>query len=96
MIVGVLKIEIYMEYNRSLKDKRKLVKGLIQRIKSKFLNVSVSEVAFLDSWKKSTLGITLVSNEVPFVNSVLNRILKYIENTGLYQIVMSEIEVIHC
>ena len=95
MIVGVLKIELYMEGNRSLKEKRSSIKGIIGKIKSKFVNISISEIDSLDLWKKATLGIAFVGNETHFVNSVLDKILDFIEDTGLYQILFSDIELIN-
>ena len=43
MIVGVMTVHIHLQGLHSLKDKRRIVKSLIERLKSRF-NVSVSEV----------------------------------------------------
>lgn len=91
MVVGVLKIEIYMESTRSLKEKR----SFISKIKSKFTNISVSEVDSLDLCKKLTLGVSFTGNENSFVNSVLDKILNYIEHTNPNKILKSEIEIIN-
>jgi uncharacterized protein YlxP (DUF503 family) len=95
LVVGVLKIDIYMDGNRSLKAKRQVLKSLIQRVKSKFNNVSVAEVDSNDLWKKATIGVCFVSNETPFVNSTLDQVLGFIESTGTVHILASEIEIIH-
>jgi uncharacterized protein YlxP (DUF503 family) len=95
MVIGVLKIEFYMDGNRSLKEKRQVLKKVIQRVKSKFNNVSVSEVDSLNLWQKATIGVSFVSNEVPYVNSTLDQIVGFIEAMGVVRILDRELEIIH-
>lgn len=95
MVIGILRIDLYMNGSRSLKDKRQTLKSLIQRIKSRFSNVSVSEVGSHDLWQKATIGISLVGNESRIVNSVLDRITQFIESTGVVEMGQREFEIIH-
>ncbi|MCH8029837.1 MAG: DUF503 domain-containing protein [Candidatus Dadabacteria bacterium] len=95
MVVGVEKIEIIMDGNRSLKDKRQILRSLIQRVKSKFNNVSISEVDSHDLWQRATLGVSFVSNDSPLVNSLLDQIIGFIDTLGTVEIVGREIEIIH-
>ncbi|MCI0482269.1 MAG: DUF503 domain-containing protein [Candidatus Dadabacteria bacterium] len=84
-----------MNGNRSLKAKRQTLKSLIQRIKSRFNNVSVSEVGSHDLWQKATIGISLVGSESRIVNSVLDRVTQFIESTGVVEMGQREFEIIH-
>lgn len=95
MFIGVLKVEIYMEGNRSLKEKRQAVKSLLGKVRSRYVNISVSEVDSLDLWKKATLGFSLVANDKPLVNSLLDQLLLFVRENGFDRIVSSEIEIIH-
>jgi uncharacterized protein len=95
MVIGALKIELYIDGNRSLKGKRQTLRSVIQRVKSRFENVSISEVGSQDLWQKATIGISFVSNEAPFVNSILDRVSGFIESMGTVQIVSRDIEIIH-
>ncbi len=95
MVIGALKIELYIDGNRSLKGKRQTLRSVIQRVKSRFGNVSISEVGSQDLWQKATIGISFVSNEAPFVNSILDRVSGFIESMGTVQIVSRDIEIIH-
>lgn len=95
MVVGLEKIEIIMDGNRSLKDKRQILRSLIQRVKSKFNNVSISEVGSHDLWQRATLGISFVSNDAPLVNSLLDQIMGFIDALGTVEIVGREMEIIH-
>ena len=77
MIVGVLRVELAVLEAVSLKDKRRVVKGLKDRLAHKF-NVSVAEVDALDARQKAVLGVAMVSNESRFVQSCLDKIVDYI------------------
>ncbi len=95
MIIGVLRVDLYIDGARSLKDKRRILKGLIQRVRSKFNNVSISEVGSNDLWQKATIGVSVVSNETRFVNSVLDKATDFINSTGLVRIGNRKLEIIH-
>jgi len=95
MVIGLLKIELYMESSRSLKDKRRIIKSLIQKLKSKYSNLSVSEIELLNNWKKSIIAIVTVSNEITYINSVLDKVLNYIIEGYSYQVVKSDIEILN-
>lgn len=77
MIVGVLRIELVIYEACSLKDKRRVVKGLKDRLAGKF-NVSIAEVEALDSRQRAVLGIAVVGNESRFVRSCLDKIVDYV------------------
>jgi len=95
MVIGVLKIELYMNGNRSLKGKRQVLKSLIQRVRSKFINVSISEVDSHNLWQRATIGVSFIGNETPYVNSTLDQVLRFIDDTGIVHIVAREMEIIH-
>lgn len=84
-----------MNGNRSLKEKRQVLKSLIQRTKSKFSNVSISEVESHNLWQRATIGVSFVSNETPYVNSTLDQVLRFIDSLGIVHIVAREMEIIH-
>ena len=95
MFVGILRIELYMEGNRSLKDKRQILKSLIQRTKSKFNNISIAEVGSNDLWQKATIGICTISNEKRLVNSLLDQVSDFIDSTGIVEMGTKELEIIN-
>ncbi len=91
MVIGTLKIEMYLTDNRSLKGKRKVVRSIVDRIKSKF-NVSIAEVGSNDKWQKIELGISAVGNDRRHIDSSLSHILDFIESLYLAEIVNAEFE----
>ena len=95
MVVGIARLELYMSGNRSLKDKRRLIKSLVQRARSRFPSLSLTEVDSLDLKNKATIGLGYVSNDASLVNSVLEKVVSFIESTGSFRMGEREIEIIH-
>jgi uncharacterized protein YlxP (DUF503 family) len=93
VVIGALELRLVIIGARSLKEKRKVLKSLKDRISR--MNVSVAEVGDNDKWQAATLGITLVSNEVSFVNSVIDKIVQGMEESGEVEILSSRIEIMH-
>jgi uncharacterized protein YlxP (DUF503 family) len=92
MVVGTLKIEFRLTDNRSLKGKRKIVKSMVDKVKSRF-NVSIAEVGSNDKWQKIELGISTVGNDRRHIDSSLNHTLKFLDSLYLAQIVNTEMEI---
>ena len=59
--ITLLIIELMIPHAQSLKDKRSGIRGLKDRIRSKF-NASVAEVGYQDKWQRAVLAICLVGN----------------------------------
>ena len=95
MVVGILRIELFMDGNRSLKDKRQTLKSLIQRAKSRYSNISIAEVDSNDLWQKATIGICIISNEKRYVNSVLDQVTDFIDMTGIIRMGDKKLEIIN-
>lgn len=83
MIVGVMTAQLYLYGITSLKDKRKIVKSLIERLKARF-NISVSEVDHQDIKTSALIGIALVSNETRFVNQQFDKIIDFMRRDGRF------------
>lgn len=59
--VLLLVVDCHIPHAQSLKQKRAVVKSLIDRLRARF-NASVSETGFLEEWQRSLIAISLVSN----------------------------------
>lgn len=70
MFVGVLRLHLAIVDARSLKDKRRVVRSLKDRLTNK-LRVSVAEVGELDNPRYAWLGVAVVANEAAHCDSVL-------------------------
>ncbi|HDI78778.1 MAG TPA: DUF503 domain-containing protein [Desulfobacteraceae bacterium] len=94
MIVGIIRLELLIPENCSLKGKRKIVKSIIDRVKNRF-NASVAEIGSNDKWQKIEIGISTVGNEGAYVDTSLQSILKFIEGLYVADIINIKTEIIH-
>jgi len=85
MFTGTAKICIHLQGAMTLKDKRRIVKSVIERLKSRF-NVSAAEIDRLDNKKMAVVGIAVVSNDRTFTVSQLDTILNFIYNDGRFYV----------
>ncbi len=78
-VIGVLEIHLYIPEAHSLKEKRAVVKKIVERVKNRF-NVSVAEIGDLDKWQSSVLGVATIGNSKDIVDSRLEKVVRFIEN----------------
>lgn len=74
MIVGVLQVELLIDQPGSLKDKRRVIRSVRDRLGRTF-GVSVAEVAAQEYHHLAVLGVALASSDATGCQAVLNRIL---------------------
>jgi uncharacterized protein len=94
VVIGLCRLELLLHGNFSLKGKRQVVKSVVERARQRF-NISIAEVEDQDLWQKAVLGIGTVSNDRQRVNSILDQVVDFIENTNLAEVTDSQIEIIN-
>jgi uncharacterized protein YlxP (DUF503 family) len=94
VVVGIIKITMIIPGNSSLKGKRKVVKSLLDKLRSRF-NLAAAEVEDNDLWQKTGLGLAFVGNDRRFINSSMDKILDFIYRTSDAEIVDTESEIIN-
>lgn len=94
MVVGIAIITLRLHECRSLKDKRRIVKSIIQKLRNNF-NASVSEVGSNDMHQKAEIGIAMAGNDRQLMNSKLDKLINLIDEIGLAEIVDTEMEIIN-
>ena len=90
MVVGILRLTLYIHGAASLKDKRQVLRKVTDRLRSRF-NVSVAEVGENDIWQKAVIGIAAVANDHSFVNEVLDKCAR--DAGAIAEIVNREMEI---
>jgi uncharacterized protein YlxP (DUF503 family) len=93
MTVGVLQVEIAVPDAMSLKDKRRVVKSLKDRIAHGH-NVSVAEVGALDEHRRSILGFAMVGNDRRYVEGALSRLVDFIRAVPKASLIDYQIELL--
>jgi hypothetical protein len=94
MVVGVCQLRLLLHEVFSLKEKRSIVKRITERVRNKFA-VSIAEVDANDLHQSAVLGICMAGNDGAFVNSCLDKVIDFIENLYLAEIVDEKIEIIN-
>jgi len=90
IFISLLTIELMIPLARSLKDKRSAVRGLKDRLRSRF-NASVAEVDFQDKWQRATIVVCIVNGDKRQVESAMTRVRQLAEEaqdvqiTGIHQ-----------
>jgi uncharacterized protein YlxP (DUF503 family) len=73
MIIGSLRVRLLIRESRSLKDKRQVVRSILDRLRNGF-NVSAAEVEARDNRQVAVLGMAAVGEEAGAVRATLERI----------------------
>jgi uncharacterized protein YlxP (DUF503 family) len=73
MVVGTLEVRLLIRESRTLKDKRQVVRSILDRLRSGF-NVSATEVATHDDVKVATLAVAAVGFETASIQNTLQQI----------------------
>lgn len=94
MHVGTLKVTLFVGGCTSLKEKRHVVRSIIDRARREF-SVAIAEVEDQDLLQKATLGIACVSNDAGHANSVLDKVLDFIESKSDASVAAVEIDILH-
>ena len=92
MIIGSLTVDIRIPDSHSLKDKRQVVRSLLEGIRGKF-NVASAEIDSLDLLQRATLGFVTVANDRTFVEQVLRKVEEVVESEPRCHIIDSDIEI---
>lgn len=93
MIVGILKIELWLPMINSLKGKRMVLKSIKDRLRSSF-NVSVSEVDYHDKWQRALLALAAVGQNKKYIDRLLGQVLKVVESYRHVELINHEIEML--
>jgi len=91
MHIASLTVALEITNGITLKDKRQVIKSLLNRIRSRF-NVSAAEVGQLDSPRFSTLAAVAVANEQPFVDKMIAKVANLIESDPSVLVLQREVE----
>lgn len=73
MIVGTLELHLRMDGCNSLKDKRRILRSLADRVRREF-QAAVAEIDDCDLWNVATVGVACVSNDARHAGSILQKI----------------------
>jgi uncharacterized protein YlxP (DUF503 family) len=93
MTVGVLQLELSIGDAMSLKDKRRVILSLKDRIAHSH-NVSIAEVGALDEHRRSIIGIAMVANDRAYVEGGLSELVDFVKTVPSVNLIDYQIELL--
>ena len=79
MFIGSCVMYLTAEWVTSLKEKRMVVKSIIERARHKF-NISIAEIDKQDIHQSIVIGFVCISNEMKHAEQMTQRVIGFIEN----------------
>ncbi len=70
MVVGIVRVELFVPGAQSLKDKRQVVRSIKERLRER-VHASVAEVDHQELWQRAALGIAVVGADGGQVREML-------------------------
>lgn len=81
MVTFTLTIKLQLPGVDSLKEKRRIIKSLVTKLKNNF-NISAAEVGDNDIHRQAVLGIALVTNDRRFGDEVISKVINRVETVS--------------
>jgi uncharacterized protein len=87
--VGVLTLRLEMPWVSNLKEKRALVRPVVERLKVRF-PVTVARLGGLDAHDWELIGVATISNDHEWIEQTLKLASDYIASGGEYRVVAEQ------
>jgi hypothetical protein len=91
MHIAALQVELEITDSRTLKDKRHVIRSLLDRVRNRF-NVGAAEVGKNDSVRYATLAAVGVANERAFLDSMMAKVSDLIESDPRAVVLAEQLE----
>ena len=93
MHVGSLRVRLLLRQSQSLKDKRQVVRSILERLRNGF-HVAAAEVDARDDHKVIVLGVAAVADEARAVQTTLESVKNALRGHPVAEFVTAESEVL--
>lgn len=93
MTIGILKLALFIQDSNSLKEKRMVLHSFKAKLRNNF-NVAVTQIADEDKWQKASFAVVGVEKDRKNINSILSRVVNFVENFDRVNLIDYEIELI--
>ncbi len=90
--VGVYQARLEMPWVGSLKEKRALVKPVVERLKVRFV-VAVARLDGLNEHSWETLGVTAISSDRVGLEGLLHKVEAFVAAGGEYRVTASSLDI---
>ncbi len=91
MRVGIMRVEFHLSQSHSLKEKRRPLKSLLERLRNRF-HCSAAEVDFQDLHQRAAVGVSMVAADGRQLARMMQAVVEYIHNNPDMQVLNVEQE----
>ena len=89
MTVGLLLLDCFIPESQSLKDKRRVLKSLTERLRRQF-NVAIAEVEYQDQWQRAQLAVVLVNTSWRMLQSTSSKLIEFVDRDRRVEVTKTE------
>jgi uncharacterized protein YlxP (DUF503 family) len=75
--LAVVRFELHLPQSRSLKEKRAVVKPIVEGLRNRF-SLSVAEVGYQDKWQRCLVGLAVVSETPRHLTEVVDTVERWV------------------
>lgn len=93
MVVAVIELQLSLPGVTSLKEKRRVLQGLLERTRRRF-GASVAEVGDHDLWQRSRLGAAVVAVDAGHARKVADRLVAFVAGQIEGDVIHSDISIL--
>jgi uncharacterized protein YlxP (DUF503 family) len=88
--VVALEVDIRIPASQSLKDRRQVVRSLVEGARRRF-GVSAAEVGGQDTWQRAVVGFAVVASEAGLAEEILDSVDRYLWSRPEIEVVESAV-----
>lgn len=94
LVVGICEVTLGLPPIESLKEKRSVMRRVIERTRQRY-PISIAEVDEQDSHEIGIIGFAVVSSDRRYVNSLVDKVVAFIDELGLARIEDHQLEILN-
>ena len=92
MIIGTAELELRLSGCESLKDKRRILRSLLERCRREF-RVAIAEVDDQDLWGNACIGAACVSSDPRHAKSILQHVINAFDEDAEVEVVSANLRI---
>jgi len=89
VFVLALRVDLHLPACRSLKDRRQVVKPIVEGARQRF-RVSAAEVGGLDRWQRAELGFAVVSAVPHQASAIMDEVERFVWSFPEVEVLLAE------
>ncbi len=89
MLIGLLRLELFLPDALSLKDKRSVLKSIKDQLRNRF-NIAVAELESSEKWQRAVIGVITVGDDRRYIDGCLSQVVNWVQASRMVELVRVE------